>query len=415
MISFNNDIVITSYYEVTFNGEVAKLLPFGHSRHFPLSFNVNTKQIISGEVNFFNSNFYKEFDVKNVLKQDKYQIKKSKKNNSVIILNLLDNCFGHSLLKLFYSVNCVINYSKNYDFIIIIPKAIEHFLLENDGVNKIVVNAKFSELEKCYVLNNAIEEICKEYAGAYLKGVETYESHNFEDLRAHLNLLNHKQTAIVKNKVVFYYRSDYWRKWSGNKQKKNIIKLFTFLKPFFSNSVEFCVVGDSDAEIFPVWIKDSRTKSFNPEIDFEYNQLFNETLICIGVTGSHMLFPSLFSSCTVHLHPIFKYKNMAEDIVVNKNANEILSAYKHLYYYGNHNCSDISPSKLGTLLVSHFAGLIEKQYKINSLLECQNEWIKQTYQCFNYKTYIEYKSNLNKRANDKTKWNYYLDKLRIFK
>ncbi|MFO0323078.1 MAG: hypothetical protein ACK504_11710 [Bacteroidota bacterium] len=415
MIPYNNDIAIASYYEVVFNGEVAKLLPFGHSRHFPLSFNVKSKQIISGEVNFFNTNFYKEFNANNFLKEDKYEIKKSKKNDSVIILNLLDNCFGHSLLKLFYSVNCFINYNKNNDFIIILPKALEHFLFEINGVNKIVVNAKFSELEKCYILNNAITEISKEYSEVFLKGVETYESYNFNDLTGHLNLLNQNQSEIIKSKVVFYYRSDYWRKWEGNKQKKNIIKLFTFLKPFFNSSVEFCVVGDSDSEIFPDWMRDFRTKSFSPETDFKYNQLFNETLICIGITGSHMLFPSLFSLCTAHLHPIFKYKNMAEDIVVNKSANEALSAYKHLYYYGNQNCSDVSPDKLAVLLVSHFAGLIEKEYKISSLSEDQNTWLKQTYQCFNYKTYIEYKKSLNKRANDKTKWNYYFDKLRIFK
>ena len=102
---------------------------------------------------------------------------------------------------------------------------------------------------------------------------------------------------------------------------------------------------------------------------------------------------------------------MAEDIIVNQNAHEILSAYKHLYYFGNHNCSDIHPEKLGTMLLSHFSGLIEKEYKIQTKAEGQTNWISTQYPQFKYVEANTYRAKYNVKQNKKIQRTYYFDKL----
>ena len=411
MIRFNDTIIITSYYELTFLDGIVNTLPFGHSRHFPLAFSISDKKIISGELNFFNTNLYKNFNPHHIISEKNYQIKLHKNKNSVIILNLLDNCFGHSLLKLFYSIKYINVHQNEFDFILIIPKTLEHFLIEKKGVNTITIDLKFAELEKCYVLNDVINQITEDYQHSFIAGVETYSTFNIDNLKNELHLLDNSEAQTLNKKIIFYYRADYWRKWCGNHQAKNIIRLFEFLKPFFKESVQFCIVGDKDSEKFPSWIGDYRTNSFSEDTDFKYNQLFQSSLLCIGLTGSHMLFPSLFSLCTVHLHPSFKYKNMAEDIIVNQDAHEMLSAYKHLYYFGNHNCSDIQPVKLGAMLLSHLSGLIEKEYKMNANLESQTEWIATRYPQFKYFEANTYRAKYNLKQNKKIQRTYYFDKL----
>ena len=283
MIPFNDSTVIASYYELNVSNNVVKTIPFGHSRHFPLSFNASDKKILSGELNFFNSTLHKNFDITRFISEKNYKIELHKSKSSVVILNVLDNCFGHALLKLFYSIKYIKEHEGEFDFILIVPIALKHFIIEKQGINLITIDLKFSELEKCYVLNEAINQITKHYQSCFIAATETYSEFNFDDLKNNLNFFNTKEIEETKNKIVFYYRADYWRKWGGNSQLKNCVKLFELLKLFFNESVEFCVVGDKDKGEFPSWIRDFRTESLSPSVDFKYNQIFKSSLICIGL------------------------------------------------------------------------------------------------------------------------------------
>jgi len=398
---FSPDITVASYFELKLNGEKVELLPFGHARHFPLTYNFRNKNVLVGELNFFNTVLFNNLDFNKFIDTDLCELIVSKSKKELVILNILDNCFGHSLLKLFYSINCIESHQSNFDFLVIIPQALYHFILPKKGVSFLKVNQSFTQLQECYVLNKEIEKLTSVYSNAFIVGTETYTSFNHELLKEKLALFGNEKNGGIRNKVIFYYRADYYRMWNGRRQRGNINKLFDFLKPYFNGSVEFTVVGDSDDVKFPDWIHDKRVKAFTKEIDFQYNHLFETTLICIGLTGSHMIFPSLLSSCSVHLHPVFKYKNMAEDIVVKENSNEMMSAYKHLYYHGNHNCSDLTPQKLGRLILIHFLGLVEKQYKIGNDNVSQKEWVAEQYPQFNYRLANDFRLSENKIGNRK--------------
>lgn len=411
MTPFNDKIIISSYFDVTVFDGVLSTLPIGHSRQYPLSFKLEDKKIISGELNFFNTNLYNNFSSTNFLPDNKYDLKINSSKDSIVIINLLDNCFGHSLLKLFSSAKYINKHKDEYDFLLIVPKALEHFLVEKPGVSVLSVSLKFAELEKCYILNNVINTVTRNYKSSFVSSPETYDTFNFDELKKDLNFFNTQTHTPPQNKILFYYRSDFWRKWGGNKQYKNCINLFSLLKPFFDNSVEFCVVGDKDSMKFPSWISDYRVNSFSSQVDFQYNNLFQSSLLCIGLTGSHMLFPSVLSKCTVHLHPIYKYKNMAEDVVVCQDSNEMLSAYRHLYYFGNYNCSDITASKLCNLILTHLIGLLEKEHKINDYSQSQNEWIKTSYSWIKNAEIVAYRKAYIHAENKKIAQKYYISKL----
>jgi hypothetical protein len=414
VLKFSNSYILTSYFETTVNSDIGtvELLPFGHSRHYPLSFVISDKRVIKGELNFYNSILHKNFNTKNYISPEKCSIELNKLEDNLIIFNCLDNCFGHSLLKLFYAISYLEKTKVKQDYLLIIPKALRHFLKKQVGVNLLVVNYTFSQLEECFVLNSEIEKVSSLYSEVFLEGAETYDEFDTKLLSENLNLFNKpREVTQKKNKIVFYYRSDYYRMWNGRKQSSHIVTLFLFLRSFFGKDVQFCVLGDMDKFKFPSWILDERISKFSNEVDFKYNLIFDETIICIGLNGSHMLFPSLFSECTVHLHPSHKYKNMAEDIIIKKNSNEMLAAYNHLYYFGNYNCSDLKPHKLGSLLVIHFLGLIEKKYKFNEKENIsQSDWINKYYPFLKSSKIIDYRTIFNLKESNKNRIKYYIDK-----
>ena len=414
MIAFNKNYILSSYFEASIVDSLKniELLPFGHSRHFPLKFSLTDKQIYNGELNFFNSVFYKNFKENNFVNPDKCEIEYNKLTDKLIILNCLDNCFGHALLKLFYAVNYIQNKDNSFDFLVIIPKALNHFIKKKAGVNCLIIDYSFSKLQECFVLNNEIDKIASQYKDVFIESVETYDSFDKDILIENLNLLkNDSNVSSEKNKIIFYYRSDYFRMWNGKSQQKNCVALFSFLNSFFDKNIQFYVVGDLDKHQFPTWIKDERIAKFNKDVDFKYNQLFHTSLICIGLTGSHMLFPSLFAECTVHLHPAYKYKNMTEDTVVKKNTNEMFSAYQHLYYFGNYNCSDLKPDQLGRLILFHFQGLVEKKYKLFVRENVsQKNWITENYSFLKLDEINTYRQQFNAKEAKKNRVKYYLDK-----
>ncbi len=415
MIRFNSDILICSYFETSVSGGVLKLLPFGHSRHYPLEFNINDRKIILGTLNFFNTTLHKKFKPDNFIDTTKCEVFCKKSKQAVIVINLLDNCFGHSLLKLFDAIKFIDEKKNEFDFLLIIPKALKHFVIQEVGINVMYINASFTELENCYIINKEIEKVTEMYHDVFLEGSETYNSFDLELLKEKLNFFNSEKKSMDRNKIIFYYRSDYFRRWNGFKQGKSVENLFKILKPFFSENIKFVVTGDKDSYKFPKWIDDERSEGFSEEIDFKLNTLFNSAIICIGLTGSHMLFPSIFSACTVHLHPTFKYKNMAEDIVVNSSTHEMLSAYKHLYYFGNYNCSDIDPFKLSKLVLIHFQGFIEKQYKAGKFPEGQEEWINANYKAVNYLAISRFRAEQNLQENKKIRLHRIIDKVLLRK
>ena len=150
MIVFNKNYIISSYFEASIvdSSKNVELLPFGHSRHFPLKFGLVDRQICAGELNFFNTVFYKNFKENNFINPDKCTIEQNKASDKLIVLNCLDNCFGHALLKLFYAVNYIQNKDKSFDFLLILPKALSHFNKKKAGADSVEATSATNDADE---------------------------------------------------------------------------------------------------------------------------------------------------------------------------------------------------------------------------------------------------------------------------
>ncbi len=409
MIAYNEHTVIAGYFHAELSNEAVSLLPIDHARAFPLSFNIKKRSILKGEINFYNKPFYENFDPKGSIDDSKVSLTVGViKNKKVIIFNVLDNCFGHALLKLFLAVDSSAEL-KDYDALVIVPKALEHFVKKNTFTHVLVVDQSFKALEKCPILNKSMDAITKNYSTKEIFPIHTYGEFLKEKLVSRLDLFGETKPKEEKN-IVFYYRKDTIRQWGSYKQGKKITKLFSLMKPFFSEKVNFIVVGESDKFNFPAWIMDKRTDTYTKENDFEYNHIYANSIMAISITGSHLLLPSLLSKMTIHLHPTYKYKNMAEDIV-NSIENSLTAFTHHMNYYGNYNCSNIKPAVLCLQVLTNLQAMMEKEYKLSNSLQTQAEHIAQEHSYFKYKDFQKARVDLIGKENKKHRWSYYLSKL----
>lgn len=411
IIPFQDNHFFAGHFILIKEKEIFSLLPLDHARHYPLSF-TEDKKILNGVLNFYNEIIFNNYNSSNLIEENEIESIFSQKNKQLIILNILDNCFGHSLLKLFHATKFYKNYLE-YDFLIIIPSSLKHYVRKSSGINQIIIKQNFKQIESCKILNSIIHQFTQKYSASFIGCLNTYNSYNEQELINTLELLPPTISSTKPKKdIIFYYRSDFYRKWCGNKQHKKIIALFSLLKSFFEG-IDFIILGEKDKIHFPPWIKDERINGYSELTDFYYNRLFNESIITVGLTGSHMLFPSLFSKMTVHLIPSYKIKNLAEDIVPVLSENSSLNAYKHLYYYGNYNCSNISSSTLAIKILVHFQGAIEKEYKYSDSALGQEAWVKERYPFFNYAKVQGVRAKFNKSESLKLRFLYYLQKMGI--
>jgi hypothetical protein len=410
LITFDEDILLCGFYSVRCKGDQVSLLPIDHGRAYPLTFNFRNKNIVNGEVNFYSQPLVRNFDpLKNVEKSRADLVTGDSTTDELVIFNTLDNCYGHSLLKLFQAAHEAGETGCNS--LLIVPGGLVHFVKKGTFTHLLSIEYNFQEFENCSVINPLITSLSSLYKRVFLFPVHTYATISRSDAISGLDLLKHD--PVVRGKrIIFYYRGDFFRKWAGNRQKKRIIELFSFLRDFFSPEFEFVVLGDHDDKVFPSWIIDKRVKRHNPENDFEYNRLFAGSLLVVSMTGSHMLIPSLLSSCTAHLHSTSKYKNMAEDIVGMENMNSILGSYRHLYYYGNHNCSDLKSDRLGTLLLFHLQGFMEKCYKIlDDSQMSQREFMSQRFPFFREDKARSFRTEFLRREHKKIVLGMYLRRI----
>lgn len=395
MISYTGDIILASYFHCRKSGTNVSLLPIDHARAFPLSFDVENRKITNGELNFYNQPFHSNFKPDNFIDPSKCKTLKGSKNSSeLIIYNVLDNCFGHSFLKLLMAIEE--NTRSKQDGLLIVPTSLAHFVKKDMFKHTIEINLNYKELELCWVLSKVIEPFLTMGYNTQLYPVHTYGVFDRDLLFNGLDVVKPKADAN-KSRICFYYRKDNARKWADQSQSKNITALFEELKKFFDESIRFTVIGAKDDSFFPSWIEDQRVSSFSATNDTKECNLLSESLIVISVTGSHMLIPSLLSNLTVHLHPVYKYKNMAEDVVNFTKGNIKLQPYQHVYYFGNSNCSDITPEGLAYKVLLHFQGLAEKTYKQTATENSQKEWISKQFPYLKYAELNKHRSLINNK------------------
>lgn len=398
-----------SYFPVLEEGsegnENFKLLPSDDAIAYGIKFSAKTKEVLEGEKNWFNQPLIDLLDRNRHLPVSK--IKRldfsKKKHSKCIIINLIDYCYGHSLVKLLNVENFYKDHSDTHDlFVISFPDVEDYFPKEK--FNSCLLDLTFSEIKSIYNFEGIINEVKKNYEtvdfavlDAYLKIEDRSEKINF------FNFFGEGENEYKNKKIVtFHYRADNGRAWGENKQKENVVELFNLIRPYFSSDVLFCVLGDKDKHVFPKWILDKRIHKYPNPIVYEYSQIIASSVLIVSVTGSNLVLPSLLTKgMLVHFikEPLVR---LTGTDAVNYKSYTSESTYNNIYIFedGTHS---IKPKELAERLIRLFEGKLAIEYKSYSvdsikrskLTLTQKEYVLQMHTYFNYNKAKELNSAIN--------------------
>lgn len=396
---------LLSYFTVySDNDGNVELLPAdNHAAAYPLVFNSRQNSVTRGEINFFNkpliTNYYKRCPIE--MSRVEWKLK-SIQQSKCLVINLLDNCYGHSLLKMFNLQPLFSEYSGEFDLMVIVHKSIAAFL-PSEKMHLCIVSVPFYDLENCYELDVILDEVRKNYSDydvAFLNTYFNYPERNI--LIEFFNLTSNQAGKPPSRSIIFYYRKDPKRSWGLSKQRKRIIKFFKLLRSYFDESIPLIVIGEKDDKLFPPFILDQRCEKFDDPMEFKYNDLLTECLFVTGVHGSHLIMPSLLARQVFHLVPVHKWRNVSED-AVNFSDGIVSSYLRNIHLSGSFSLLFYSAKKAAEKCTGLYLASLEKEFKLKSEEYCkhgmgQTEYLTKNNPFFNVKKAIKLKNKKEKQA-----------------
>ncbi|HRY32920.1 MAG TPA: hypothetical protein P5531_08120 [Bacteroidales bacterium] len=380
------------------DGKVTLLPADNHAAAYPLAFEMNTGIISHGKLNFFNRILFD--GINNIQDPASGEIlwkPHQRMHSACIIINLLDHCYGHALLKLFNLQAFWKKYGEHYDLCVITNPSLSVFI-PDDKFAVIEIKKSFSELQQLWNLESILSLLGQQYRQVEIAVLNTYFQHHSKlELSSFFNLDKYIKRPGDRHYVTFVYRRDPYRKWGGKLQKRNIIRYFKFISEYFSKEVEYTLIGEKDRIIFPKWINDRRCTEYTAATEYEYAEILGSSIITAGVHGSHLIMASLLSTMLVHLVPPWKIHNTGEDSVntvestyINRQSEFNLNPGITGFYAGSRKAA------LSTLF--RFAGLWEKQYKVSvfdtpvgSPVISQDEFIGKQIPVFRYGLFRDFR------------------------
>ncbi|MCD6550434.1 hypothetical protein J7K24_02725 [bacterium] len=283
-------------------------------------------------------------------KEIKITHKVFKESKNIILVNCLDGCYGHSIWALLDCARYIKKFRETFGICLMIPYQLQHLVPE--GVSELLLfYLPFREYRKWYsAINKKIHSIVDNKERVYLAS-NIYSFHPTSYDISLFPILRRRISSQNKTKsIVFSYRED-GRTWGLTPwlQKRNIEKLFTYLKDYYKN-IRFVLCGLGKKEKFRKDIIDFREEKFNLELEKKWIEEYKRADSIIGVHGSHMNLPSVLARNVINLIPEYKYYNALRDMrypVLPPLAN----FHKFRFIYGNNFLSDVSPRKLFKILV----------------------------------------------------------------
>lgn len=359
--------------------------PVGHGVNYSYYLSKKNKMIYPKNYNWYSDLFKKTIESKNEKPKDiKIRIlKETKRNEKVILLNCLDNYYGHIILKLLNTQFYLDNYT-DHDLAVIVPKFLTWMV--PDEVNNII-EVDIS-LRRSYLwihgLNSYIEEFIGKYKKTYLSKAYSHPHPSNYDISRFVGVTPFNLNNMSKNKltITYIWRSDRivykdkflykvaqklslrkLKKFYVWRQKKYIEKLYFKLKKSFSE-VDFAVVGPNKIFNFTDGIKDLRVNKINKDIEMNWCERYAKSQVVVGIHGSNMLLPSSLAGAIIELLPEDRFGNYLQDILFEgSDARDALYRNRFLPL-------DISTKKLST----NITGLIKNynSFKKNMTLNCHS-------------------------------------------
>lgn len=251
----------------------------------------------------------------------------------VVILNTLDNCYGHSLLYLLNLEKLVKN--KGSLGLIVIVQPFLKWLLPLDGIDEVwTVGLNLANFKNYYSdLNDKINQQLGRFDKVFLSsanvGPKNIVIENFTKIEPY-----NFEKAPPFNRITFIWREDVTRLWIKSWLVYGLLrklKLAKILLPFHYLRILFFITllnkrlkkynyaltlaGLGNYGWFPSYVNDERVKSFDKEAEVRMCKIYAESELVIGIHGSSMILPSAHAGMTVSIMPSKRWGNFGEDII----------------------------------------------------------------------------------------------------
>lgn len=328
-------------------------LPTGHDLLFPISFdergtllntNVQREQWL---VRPLLESFFNEKKINVTIEKETFR-----QSKEAIVLNCLDNCFGHSFFKLCNLPTLKSKYPEK-SVIVFIPKRMRWLVPDKNADEVWSFDASFADLEKFLVnLDDEVKnDLMPRFSHVFVSKAFTHLDLDRIDLSAFLKTerFDLEKFSSTPPQITFILRADrFWHRYPLEffvfkifVKWKLAKKIFVWRQNFLVNRVarkvkrkianaEFYAAGLGCAEGLSSMITDLRVKIPSVENERQWCDLYSKSQIVIGVHGSNMLIPTALSGGFIEILPRHKIRHIAEDTLISYNSRYTLFLGRHL-------------------------------------------------------------------------------------
>ena len=331
-----------------------KTLPISHDALFPVAFSKDGLK----------SNYSKRAEVwlakplihaitQNLTIRPAIEIKQRKKSKEAILLNCLDDCFGHVYAKLWNAQLLLEKYPEK-SIIALIPKKMEWLIPE--GVAEVwLVDARFKEMEK-YIAN--LDDLMKKemtrfsrfYVAVapvfldtdkiddykFLK-IEKFDLRRFNDVKPQVTFVlredrfwHANRAEEFLNRVLIKFKwQRYFRKllvWRQNQLVKQTIRRVKAYDP----EISVVITGLGSNGTFGQLAMDRRTDNISLAVEREWCEIYAQSHVVVGVHGSNMLIPTSLAAGFIEILPEYKIPHMGEDTVMRYSGRYAMLLGRHV-------------------------------------------------------------------------------------
>jgi hypothetical protein len=259
------------------------------------------------------------------------------KAKKVIVLNCLDKVYGHAVFRLF-NAQFHLEQDTELGLVVLLPASLEW--LVPDGVAEVwLVEGQLAGLEGWLSgLDASVKQWLKMYEEVYVSHAYSHPDMNQVDIALFTRIpkFDLQQFNQLPLQVTFVWREDrfwlghYWehllwlltKKWAFPylnqvyfvfRQKQHILSTAHKIKKAFPQAL-FCVTGFGKTGRFPDWFQDLRTQELNSYSQQQWNLVYANSQLVIGILGSDMLFPTALAAGFIDLIPPYRLANFMEDV-----------------------------------------------------------------------------------------------------
>lgn len=312
-------------------------MPIGHAIDFGLQVDSSTYEVIkpSADYNWLVRPLEESIKSGNV---EKLTFERSKIHDvkKAVIINCLDNCFGHVFTKLW---NACFEYG-GYAKIVLIPKQCR-WLVPGLVAEVWTVDIPVSSVQPVLPgLHDEIKKAISDFEEVVLHPAYVHLDHSKVPLQKLVKIprFDLKEFSNRSPRIGFVLRED--RFWLDSDmlekaylacRKFKVLGKFRFVflwrqkllvERFYKiiskeiPDVEMYVSGLGNTGRFIPEIEDLRVDDIHSESEIERNSIYGKTHLILGIHGSHLLVPSALAAGYVNINPRYKTAHWIEDTVL---------------------------------------------------------------------------------------------------